>query len=226
MMKKRGMGLIVIMLVATALISPSPAQAGENFVGHGSAVGAFFFSTNANIVTEVRVGAGESYQHTPPEFKATQLEIFVSLYQYDRTICPTGTECPAPILLANGLIVLRTASPGLLGNDAFEVGGNLESAALHTTMQAWEQVRQSYIDVDIALDWWAIGERTRNDAKSISKYLPGCLFGFDETITTREARAAGSVVALGTNFTPEPSVEGQISAGETHELAVVHGCQA
>ena len=223
-MKKRGIGLMIIMLVATALIWPLPAQAGENFVGHGTAAGAFFSSTDENIVTEVRVGAGESYQRTPPEFKAAQLEIGVSLYQYDRTICPTGTECPAPLLLANGLLLLRAPSPGPLANTAFEAGGNLESARLHTTVQAWEQVRQSYIDVDIALDWWSIGDRTRNDAKSISKYLSGCLFGFDETITTREARAAGSVIALGTNFTPESSVEGQISDGATHELAVAHRC--
>jgi hypothetical protein len=223
-MKKRGTGLMIMMLVATALIPSSPALAGENFVGHGSAAGAFFSSTDEKIVTEVRVGAGESYQHTPPEFKAAQLELAVSLYQYDRTICPTGTECPAPILLANGLLLLRAPSPGVLANDAFEVGGNLESATVLTTVQAWEQVRQSYIDVDIALDWWSIGDRTRNDAKSISRYLPGCLFGFDETITSREARAAGSVIALGANFTPQPSVEGQISDGATHELAVVHGC--
>jgi hypothetical protein len=225
-MKERITGLIIIMLVVTALTPSSPALAGENFVLHDSAARAFFSSTDENIVTEVRVLADESYQHTPPEFKAAQLEIFVSLYQYDRTICPTGTECPAPLLLANGLILLGAPSPGLLSNDSFDVAGNLETATLHTTMQAWEQVRQSYIDVDIALTWASIGDPTREDARSISKYLPGCLFTYDQTTISRQARAAGSVVALDANFTPEPSVEGQISTSDVHELSVVHGCTA
>jgi hypothetical protein len=216
---------IILMLIVTALISSTSARAGENFVAHGSAAGAFFSSTNGNIVSEVRVGALKGYQHIPPDFKAALLEMAVGLYQYDRTICPSGTECPAPILLANGLIVLRAPNPGLLANDSFEVRGDLEAATLHTTMQAWEEVSQSWIDVDIALTWSAIGDRMRDDAKSISKFLPGCLFVFDEAITSRQASAVGSVVALGTNFTPESSAEGQISNGESHELTVAHGCE-
>ena len=225
-MRRRLTHLIILMLIVAALIPSTPARAGENFVGHGSAAGAFFSSTQGNIVSEVRVGALKGYQHTPPEFKAALLEIVVSLYQYDRTICPSGTECPAPILLANGLIVLRAPSPGLLTNDSFEVRGDLEAATLHTTMQAWEEVSQSSIDVEIDLTWSAISDRTRDDAKSISKFLPGCLFVFDETIISRQATAVGSVVALGINFTPESSAEGQISNGESHELAVVRGCEA
>jgi hypothetical protein len=213
------------MSIVTALPS-TPIAAGENFLGHGSAAGAFFTSTDGTIITEVRVGGLEGYQHTLPEFKAALLEIGVSIYQYDRTICPTGTECPAPLLLANGLVLLRAPSPGQLMNDSFEVRGDLGSAALRTSIQAWEEVRQSYIDVDIALAWSAIGDRARDDVKSIARFLPACLSGFDETITSRQAVAAGSVVALGTNVTPKPSVEGLISSATTHELAVVQGCAA
>src|SRR5215212_5472251 len=110
---KKLIAALIIMLIAAALIPAAPARAGENFVLHDSAARAFFSNTDENIVTEVRVLAGETYQRTPPEFKTAQLEISISLYQYDRTICPTGTECSAPLLLTNGLTLLRAPSPGL-----------------------------------------------------------------------------------------------------------------
>lgn len=91
-----------------------------------------------------------------------------------------------------------------LADQEFQViGKNLDSAELNATLPCFDFVSMSSFNVDVDINWTAIGEPIRESGNSHFR-TPGFIVNSRFTGTSRSAEAMGSVSDGATNFTPDP----------------------
>lgn len=180
--------LVILVLNVADLVFPISAQAaGIQFLN------ATLPSVDSSgcISTEVFVFARSG------GFQVSSTQAFIKISQID--------DCKeVPLMLASG--------SGTLKAQDLQLDPNLESGTLKTTVKMSDRVSRSKFDVGVNLAWAGFGElsRPRNDFFFAS---PGIKVKekkpFDGTY--REAVVSGSISDGFTEFTPEPSIEGEIA---------------
>ena len=183
-------------------------QAGDVFKFKGRSASAFFESIDASgcIITGGSVFVSQQVFHNPPGGGIPSAEVFIDLFQFD--FC-TDT----PLLSASGNAPL--AKPD------FQVDGTLASAALNATVNMFDFVLSSSFDVTVDLNWTATSSLGHQNSR-FNVTFQGCHENLHTNSAFRFAEASGSISDGTTNFTPLPSLDGQILSAKTGDVS--HGC--
>jgi hypothetical protein len=102
---------------------------------------------------------------------------------------------------------------------AFQFASDLSSATLSTTVTVFDVVSQQFYDFEVNLTWTAQGAPVSHHCKEtfhdkelgIKTQLRG---------THVDAEATGTIVGLGQNFTPEPSVSAELQTQNSGTVIV------
>jgi hypothetical protein len=203
-MKKRVFVALALALIWIALPVMS-ALAGDIFRFRGKSADAFFSSTDGCNFTNVGVFATDARVQSPPGPGNTSSEAFVSIFKF--TVCPDFS----PLVDAFGFVSL--ADPD------FQVLGQINSATLNTTMEVFDFVSFSSFNVDVDLTWTGTGAVSRSNSH-FHFQSPGFIVNGHFNGASRFAVASGSVSAMDTNFTPDPSMFGQIISAKSGQVII------
>ena len=200
--------LAVLALVLATFSQHSSASAGDNFKFRGNFADAGFsmFDETGCVGTFVGVFANEGKFQSPPGPGSSS--VFADMYidQYD---------------FCNEISLMSAFGGTSLGNGAFQINRDLNSAALNATIPVFDLVSGTGFDVSVNLVWTGIGALSRGTFHSHNK-SPGCVINERFTGSSRFAQATGSVSAGVTNFTPNPSGDGHLSSTKSGTLFI--GC--
>lgn len=100
----------------------------------------------------------------------------------------------------------------------FQVAGNLDSAAIYTTLTVYDRVSQSSFDVDVDVTWTATTPMIRYVSNSLQRsptyYTGMCHWIEKQDYHKRDAQASGTVFNGKINLTPQPAVQAEIFLGK------------
>jgi hypothetical protein len=179
---------------------------GKNFKGP-SAI-ASFFDASGCINTDVFVIASEAKTQDSTG-KPTNLSFAsVTIFQYD--------SCTDTVLLS----AWGTTNP--LPKSALQISKTLDTGALNTTVNLFDEVSVSNFDVQVDLAWTATGPLNREKFTTHVK-TPGCITNSHYQGKSRPAQAVGTVSNGLINFTPSASIQGT-SLSSVKSGTVVIGC--
>jgi hypothetical protein len=158
------------------------------------------------VATDVFVGAMDGNVKIDGQPDATS-EAFVDLSQFD--IC-TGEQ----LLAASGNTVLPP--------EEFVIDPELSQAELNTTLVVDDFVSGQTFRLEVSITWSGSGEAATQKAISSFKSPDGRIFSYFIG-TLVDAAASGTVTGMESNFTPEPSVFGQLANVINGEVDIIHG---
>ncbi len=170
-----------------------------------SAIG-FFESVDATgcIQTSASVLGGTQRQHEPPGPPGDLvLGAVLVLHQFD--FCQGN--------------LLRLAVGGTNENVEFRSSPDLNTATLIATIPMFDFIQGHSFDATVNVIWTGTGSLDLDQSTTVS-HEAGFLTKLAMTGTLRPAEASGTVIAGDENFTPEPSVEGQIQRVRSGSLVV------
>jgi hypothetical protein len=196
-----------VLFVTLVLPCRSAATTGQtsHFRLTGLTADASFDSLQGCVETSAFITATSNRVKTVGRPETTP-SAFVSLFQFDN--CSFTT-----LLAAFGFTDLPAG--------AFQVKGNLISGTLNTSLDVFDFVSSTTFPVDISLSWTGIGRVTVSKDHSIFR-APGFQENFTFTGDSRAATASGSVTALGTNFSPNPTGFADLNSVKEGDLVVSH----
>ena len=202
--------LAIFALALAAFGQHSTASAGgglgTNFKGP-SAI-ASFFDASGCINTDVFVIASEARTQDAPGKPNNLSFASVTIFQYD--------SCTDTVLLS----AWGTTNP--LPKSALQISKTLDTGALNTTVNLFDEVSASNFDVQVDLAWTATGPLNREKFNT-HLHTPGCTVNSHYQGKSRPAQAAGSVSDGAINFTPGASIQGT-SLSSVKSGTVVIGC--
>lgn len=216
-----GIVALALGLVIALFPLPTTTWAGEIFHFMGQNADAFFSSvsppacdcnvapgpgkpvTPACIFTEVSVFATEQKFQSPPGPGGSSSFAGMFILQFDCTF--------TTLLIADCFFDVS------LADQEFQVGQNLESATLRTTLACFDFVSSSSFNVDVDLAWTGTGDLSRTSSHFHNSF-PGCSFNSRFNGTLRPAQASGTVLSDSVNFTPDPSAFAGISSSKSGDV--------
>ncbi len=205
-MKKSLAVLLAVVLAAVAWAAPAQAELGGELTRtRGVGATAMFVSTDGCLENQVAVFVSRSHEQGPDE-PVTILT--VNVFQMDNCL---------------HTITLHAHTDVVIPDSEFQIDNQLGSAALNSTVTVCEpQFGGACFPVDLNLTWTGSGPLVK-DRSVTHVEEPGCEIHSRFKGTSREAVATGTVVAQGTNFTPEPSVQAELA--EFKSAFVMVGCE-
>jgi len=201
--------LLAVLALALATFSQNTtASAGDNFKFSGDFADAGFsmFDESCCVGTFVGVFANKGKNQSPPGPGSSSAFADMYIDQYD---------------FCNEISLMSAFGGTSLGNGAFQINRDLNSAALNATIPVYDYVSGTGFDVNVNLVWTGIGALSRGTFHSHSK-SPGCVINDRFSGSSRFAQATGSVSDGVTNFTPNPSGDGHLSSTKSGTLFI--GC--
>lgn len=124
--------------------------------------------------------------------------------------------------LCNNVTLLEAFGSKDLSKSEFDYRGNLDSAALTTTVQVYDYVTDSTFDVSIDLTWAGTGDITRTQHHSTDSPSPGCSANLLIQEKSRSADAWGTISDGTTNFTSESASQANLYFAQ--RTLTTHGC--
>ncbi len=205
-MRKLLWAVAVLALAVVSLAFPGTALAGDVFHVRQKGAEALFSSTDDSgcVVTEAFVFAGNIRSQSPPGPGDRTSEAFVGLSQFD--LC-TGEQ----LLSAFGFATL--------GAGDFQVGGDLTSASLDTTIEVFDFVSGTSFLVDISLDWTGTGGLSRQHS-NFHFHTPDFKINERFNGTFRAAEATGSISGAGMEFASGPSAFADIFSAKSGTVVI------
>lgn len=204
--------ILVILVLALAVFSrAAPASAGGGGgTGkfRGESANAFFSSADSSgcVITDVGVFASEGVYQSPPGPGNFVSSASIYISQYD--VCV-------------GMQLVAIDGGTLLAGSDFQVDSRLQTATLHTTIDAFDYVSGAGRQVTVHMTWAAAGPLSRqNNTSHFSS--PGCIFNTRFSGSSRFANATGSVSDGATEFAPFSSVDGTLSSVKSGTVMI--GC--
>lgn len=198
-------------LAATALLLAtfsglSPSAFGDQSISSEfrfleKAADANFFSFDSCLIRSVFVRAADSEQRStsagmPQRFST----VFFSIFEFN--VCT-----PAPFVSLSGAATL--------GEQDFEIQGNLDRATLSATVQVFDFSTGGLIPVTLDLQWQGADESVLGKSRSrFESEFGQSANRFRAENLSRAVQATGSVIAIGRNFTADESSFAQISQSE------------
>jgi len=110
-------------------------------------------------------------------------------------------------------ILLQAVGKANLKADELQVAPDLSSATLTSRIRLRDAISKNSIDLDLDLSWQAVEPPTVS-MTNVEVEEPGQIVRLDRraTRTLRSAEAAGSIVAQGKDFAPEPATEATLGS--------------
>jgi hypothetical protein len=196
--------MINLGITLLTLAVPATSRAVEKFSASGPSASASFASTDECISTYAYVSAATDVIHQPPGPANTSTTAYLTVVKSD--------ACQYTLLVdGNG--------SATLGDTDFQVGKRLDTATLKTTINVYDSVSDSYIDVDVDLAWKATGQAGRSTVITHDTSAD-LIFHQKMTGAGRVAEAAGTVSDGTTNFSPEPTPDGFIQNVSTGNVTI------
>lgn len=200
---KATLKILVILILVLATFSQSTNAAATNVYKYkGEGVFAYFSSDDPSgcVTTGIDLFASKQVYQAGPQ-------MFLVIY--------TNDYC-------KGVELLNASGTAPLSKGEFDIAGNLEWAALHTTASLFDQVSQSSFDVQIDLTWTAVTPRLHQVGHwTMTNGRCHTVSHFNEDY--RYGPAVGSVSNGTVNFAPLPSIEGTISTSKSGDIS--RGCE-
>jgi hypothetical protein len=182
-MKRFTCVLTLLAAVLAVLVLPSTALAADVYHFRGKTAAMEFYSLDPTgcITTSVTVFATESRYQNPPGSPTSGSVGDVSIYQwnsctYEDLICATGTFA--------------------LPDGAFNMAGNLASASLNATGEAYDYCSGTTRPITVAVTWTGDGEVIRGNSHS-SYHYPGSHVSYRSSGQTSDATGGGSLTLGG-----------------------------
>jgi hypothetical protein len=189
--------LALITAIATALTLASLSSAdlapSASTDHHADAV---FTSTVGCLFTEVGIQADDVTSRNPPTTAVIYSQASVGILVVDN--CLNFNP-----VLAGGVVDLSPAD--------FTLSQALDSARLQKTFLLPDFASGQLIQVTVDVSWTGTGDITRDSNNYHTIFPPNISVGHT---ATRSAQATGTVVVGSTNFTPLPSVNGNLTIAE------------
>lgn len=191
-MKKTCLAVGMWFMILIALASPGTAQAGDVFLYKGEGAGAIYDVRDATgcIRTLLIVGVTDNRRRTPPgsaEERTFQADVNYSLYDHCNNV---------------PLVDIRGVAP--LTDQDFRIQGNLISAALNTTVAAFDYVAGTPVAVVIDFNWTRSGALDENWNEQFHLHEMDLIINTHHHGKSRPAAASGSVSINGANVIPGP----------------------
>jgi len=205
MMKRKVISILLVLLLA-GFLQTDNALAGNVFKFKGKSAEAFFFNEENCVSTFVDVFATKGQSQSPPGPWTRGTEAFVFIDQFD--FC---TETP----------LLSASGSALLDDSAFQINREISSASLSATINVWDYVSETSLDVVVNMAWTGTGDLSRENSH-FHFSSPGCRFNGRFKGAFRPGEASGSVSIGGTNFTPDPTSSAFLTS--TSNGSVEIGC--
>lgn len=203
-MKSRIKRVVGFGLLLALCGQPLGASAADSVKFKGRSANAFFESRSGCIGTIVNVFASERVLGNP----SNAGEVFVEVRQFD------SCNNDEPFLVASGGASITQAH--------FQVDANLGSATLDATVTLTDTLSGSSFEVAIEdLNWAATSSRGRQNSHSNFSFQ-GCHISFHVNGAFRLAEAAGAITDGTSNFTPDPSLAGNLFSAKSGDRS--HGC--
>jgi hypothetical protein len=209
MFRRISIFLVVIGLALSVWTVPAAARPEiHRFIFQGMFANAAFSSVDETgcVATDVFVGGMDGNIKMDGQPDATS-EAFVDLLRFD--LC-TGEQ----LLAASGFTTLPP--------DELVIDPALSQATLDTTLVVEDFVSGDTFRVDVSITWTASGEASSQKGISYFKSPDGRIFSFFMG-TFLNADASGSVTAMDTNFTPEPSIFAQLANAINGDVSIIPG---
>jgi hypothetical protein len=183
-MKRNTCALTLLAAVLAVPVLPATARAEiSHFRGETASLNSYSYDATGCISTSVYVFATESREHSQPGSSTSGASASFSLYQYNEC---TGVE----LACVSGAVALP--------NGAFDVSGNLASATLNTTIEAYDYCNDTTSPVDIALTWTGDGQVFQGRVHQTFHY-PDYRQTFRSQGKSSNATVSGSVTFEGTS---------------------------
>lgn len=177
---------IVLVLMLGVFGQATTASAAEMYKWKGPGAQAEFFSSDGCTDTYVSLFTRDEKFHNPPgkPTKAPFVSIYINQYDY----------CGA------GLVV---DAWGFASGDAvnLQVANKLDWASLQASVEAYNWVSDSFLNLYVDLTWTATGPASRESSRYRFK-TPGCQYQNQFKGTFRPAEVNGTISDGSTNFTP------------------------
>jgi hypothetical protein len=192
----------IALFAALLLVGPTSAGRADTITSH--------FKVKGDTVTAL-------FQATDPQNPCIEFQVSVVASELMQKLSPDGgpaTTVRAMLVLSGadvcqGLDIMR--GTGEVFEALFQVASDLESAALRATVPLFDIVGQQIVNFEINLTWSATGEPVvHHCTETIRDRDLGIFLTARFRGTHVPAQASGTVVGLGLNFTPEPSVSAEI----------------
>jgi hypothetical protein len=209
---------ICIMGIAS-LIYPTTIMAANLFHVSGPFVDAGFSSTDPPgcvcpspncISTSVFISITDNRIQSPPG-PVQQPVPFINeldISQYDCTLTP--------------IFITFGCQPQTLTTTNFQISNKLDSATLNVTLECFDFVSSTSVNVSANLTWSATSAPTSEHATNHVR-SPGCIVNQQFDGTFRAAQASGILSDATTNFTPNPADFADIAFLKEGTISV--GCQ-
>jgi hypothetical protein len=180
------------------------ASAADSIKFKGRTADAFFESRSGCAGTIVNVFASERVLGNPSNVG----EVFLEVRQFD----PCNNDEPS--LAASGSAPVTPSQ--------FKVDANLGSASLSATVTLTDTLSGSSFEVTIVdLQWTATSSRGQQNSHSIFRFL-GCHINTHVNAAFRLAEAEGTISDGTTDFTPDPSLAGNLFSAKSGDRS--RGC--
>lgn len=182
-----------IALIITIFGAHGTALAASTIRFKDKGADAFFSSSDGCLSTEAFILTGKEIYHSPPGPASNTTSAVVYLTQYDTC---TGA--------------LRLAASGFawLPASAFQISRDLTTASVNATVNVYDEVSGTSLDVTVNLQWTATSPLLRQNTIQ-HFHSPGCNENIRNSSTYRLAQASGSI-SNAVNYTPEPSLSASI----------------
>jgi hypothetical protein len=185
-MKRSTCILPLLAAVLAVLVLPSTAFAADVYHFRGKTASMEFYSVDPTgcITTSVTVFGTESRYQNPPGGSTNYAVGDVSIYQFN--------SCTwEDLICASGSFALP--------NGAFDIAGNLASASLSATADAYDYCNDTYQPITVAVTWTGVGEIGRGNTRSTYHY-PGYHASYRQNGQSRDATGSGSLTVGSTSL--------------------------
>lgn len=196
MYRKPGLTCAAVVL-AVGLLLPAAARA-KAFQLHsnGPTAVAAFYSFSECLLSEVWFSVSEVRVREVPTHSELGVYLILFIFEYD-----TCTSEEDPVLISENYYF------GPIPADAFSTQGNLRSASLQVTVDAYNGFAGELEPVTLDMTWTGEGKVIRRHSHGHQKY-PGFQQIFHTYGTERSAIAAGSVLVKGRELLTDTRLQG------------------
>lgn len=128
---------------------------------------------------------------------------------------------PAQPVPCNDEVLLAASGSALITPSDFQVDANLGFATLNATVTLTDSLSGSSFEVTVDLNWTATSSRGHQNSH-INFSFQGCHINSHVNAAFRLAEAVGAISNGTTNFTPDPSLAGNLFSAKSGDIS--HGC--